>query len=195
MTFPRSLLDWRGQVGSDGVSRLHKRSATYEGIAEDEGFENPILNTPLGLSAAISGCIVSAAASVYFERIVKDATTPVSLWTRNVQLSFYSLFPALFIGVVFVDGEEIGQHGFFSGYNWIVWVTVAFQALGGILISLCVTYADNIAKSFAICISILISLCVSIWFFDFLLTRNVSLPPSSWHSFRFDIDYYHALVR
>ena len=175
MTFPRSLLHWRSNAGSAPGSPWQKRSATYEGIAEDEGFVKPISNTPLGLSAAISGCVVSAAASVYFELIVKDATTPVSLWIRNVQLSFYSLFPALFIGVIFVDGEEIAQHGFFSGYNWIVWVTVAFQALGGILISLCVTYADNIAKSFAICISILISLCVSIWFFDFVLTRNVSL--------------------
>lgn len=176
INFPRALMGWRDNAGP---RILHKRSATYEGIAEDEGLEHPILNTPLGLTAAISGCVVSAAASVYFERIVKDSTTPVSLWVRNVQLSFYSLFPALFIGVIFVDGELIAQNGFFSGYNWIVWVTVAFQALGGILISLCVTYADNIAKSFAICISILISLCISVWFFEFEVTRNVSMSPSS----------------
>lgn len=174
INFPRALTRWRDNAGP---VFLHKRSATYEGIAEDEGLEHPILNTPLGLTAAISGCVVSAAASVYFERIVKDSTTPVSLWVRNVQLSFYSLFPALFIGVIFVDGEHVARNGFFSGYNWIVWVTVAFQALGGILISLCVTYADNIAKSFAICISILISLCISVWFFDFEVTRNVSMPP------------------
>lgn len=178
MTFPRSLLHWRSNPGHSSSSPFQKRSATYEGIAEDEGLVKQISNTPLGLTAAISGCVVSAAASVYFERIVKDATTPVSLWTRNVQLSFYSLFPALFIGVVFVDGEEVAQYGFLSGYNWVVWVTVAFQALGGILISLCVTYADNIAKSFAICISILISLCVSIWFFDFILTRNFLIGTS-----------------
>ena len=122
----------------DGAADLLKRSATYEGIEEDDLMEHPILNTPLGLTAAVSGCIVSAAASVYFERIVKDSTIPVSLWIRNVQLSFYSLFPALFIGVVFVDGEQIAQNGFFIGYNWVVWTTVVFQALGGILISLCV---------------------------------------------------------
>lgn len=179
--FPRSLTRWRSNVGSAATGQLHRRSATYEGIAEDEVMEHPIPNTPLGLSAAISGCVVSAAASVYFERIVKDATTPVSLWVRNVQLSFYSLFPALFIGVIFVDGEQVARNGFFSGYNWIVWVTVAFQALGGILISLCVTYADNIAKSFAICISILISLCISVWFFDFEVAPNVSAIPRDCH--------------
>ena len=177
LNFPRSLVTWRSNAGSAAAGSVHKRSATYEGIAEDEGLEHPIPNTPLGLFAAISGCVVSAAASVYFERIVKDATAPVSLWVRNVQLSFYSLFPALFIGVIFVDGEQIAHNGFFSGYNWVVWVTVAFQALGGILISLCVTYADNIAKSFAICISILISLCISVWFFDFQVTPNVSTFP------------------
>lgn len=117
MNFPRALAKWRGNAGP---GLLHKRSATYEGIAEDEGLEHPILNTPLGLTSALSGCVVSAAASVYFERIVKDSTTPVSLWVRNVQLSFYSLFPAFFIGVIFVDGEQVAQNGFFSGYNWIV---------------------------------------------------------------------------
>ena len=177
LNFSRSLVDWRNIAGSAAAGSVHKRSATYEGIAEDEGLEHPTRNTALGLSAAISGCVVSAAASVYFEQIVKDATTPVSLWVRNVQLSFYSLFPALFIGVIFVDGEQIAHNGFFSGYNWVVWVTVAFQALGGILISLCVTYADNVAKCFAICISILISLCISVWFFDFQVTRNVSTCP------------------
>lgn len=176
MNFPRALGRWRKNADPGAPGIILKRSATYEGIAQDEGWEHPILNTPLGLSAAICGCIVSAAASVYFERIIKDSTVPVSLWVRNVQLSFYSLFPALFIGVVFVDGELVAQQGFFSGYNWFVWVTVAFQALGGILISLCVTYADNIAKSFAICISILISLCISILFFNFEVTPNVSTP-------------------
>ena len=132
----RSWTSWR-RIG-DGAANLLKRSATYEGIEEDDLLEHPILNTPLGLTAAVSGCIVSAAASVYFERIVKDSTVPVSLWIRNVQLSFYSLFPALFIGVIFIDGEQIAQNGFFIGYNWVVWTTVVFQAFGGILISLCV---------------------------------------------------------
>ena len=126
------------------------------GIQEDEGLINPQMNAILGLVAAISGCTVSAGASVYFEKILKDSNTPASLWIRNVQLAFYSLFPALFIGVMFVDGEEIAHHGFFVGYNWFVWVSIAFQALGGILVSLCVKYADNIAKSFAISISILV---------------------------------------
>ena len=175
---PRSLTNWR-RIGSPVSAPLHKRSATYEGIQEDEGLISPQMNALLGLTAAISGCIVSAGASVYFEKILKDSNTPASLWIRNVQLAFYSLFPALFIGVMFVDGEEIAHHGFFVGYNWFVWVTVTFQSLGGILVSLCVKYADNIAKSFAMSISILISLCASVWFFKFAINANVSFHKSS----------------
>ena len=174
---PRSLSHLR-HVGGAAAAPLysrHKRSATYEGIQEDESIANPQMNAILGVAAALLGSTVSAGASVYFEKILKDSNVQASLWIRNVQLAFYSLFPALFIGVMFVDGEEISQHGFFVGYNWFVWITIGVQSLGGILVSLCVKYADNIAKSFAMSISILISLCASVWFFDFVVTANVGL--------------------
>ena len=171
--FLRSRDIWRNLAGS--TAALYKRSATYEGIYDDDMLAHPQLNIPLGLAAAVLGCTVSAAASVYFEKILKDSTVPTSLWIRNVQLAFYSLFPALFIGVIFVDGEQIAQHGFFIGYNWVVWTTIIFQTTLGIVVSLCVTYANNIAKNFAISISILISLCASVWFFDFAVSSNVRL--------------------
>lgn len=167
--FPRSL----ERLGISRSMPLYKRSATYEGIQDDHVLVHPQMNAPLGFATAVLGCTVSAAASVYFEKILKDSTIPTSLWIRNVQLAFYSLFPALFIGVIFVDGEQIAKHGFFIGYNWVVWTTIAFQTSLGIVVSLCVTYANSIAKNFAISISILISLCASVWFFDFVVTSNV----------------------
>ena len=145
---PRSLESWRHPAALAGHALL-KRSATYQGIAEDEGLTEPPMNPAIGFTTAIAGCTVSALASIYFERILKESITPASLWIRNVQLAFYSLFPSLFIGVMFIDGEEIAHNGFFVGYNWFVWVTIVFQALGGILVSLCIMYADNIAKTFA----------------------------------------------
>lgn len=172
--FPQSFDGWR-HIGVSAVHHMYKRSATYEGIAEDEGLANPQMNAALGFASAILGCIVSSLASVYFESILKDGNTQASLWIRNVQLAFYSLFPALFVGVMFVDGEHIARNGFFVGYNLVVWVTVACQSLGGILVSLCIKYADNITKSFAMSFSILISLCASVMFFEFEITRNVSL--------------------
>ena len=171
--FPRSLESWR-QPAILAAHPLVKRSATYQGIAEDEGFSEPQMNPALGFTTAIGGCTVSALASIYFEKILKESITPASLWIRNVQLAFYSLFPSLFIGVMFIDGEEIAQHGFFVGYNWFVWLTIAFQALGGVLVSLCIMYADNIAKTFAMSLSIIVGLCASVWLFDFSVHTNVS---------------------
>ena len=172
--FPRSIEDLR-QLSGAGSAPLYKRSATYEGIEEDFLAQQPPVNRLFGLIAALAACTVSALASVYFEKILKESTTSISIWVRNVQLSFYSLFPALFIGVIFVDGEEIAKSSFFVGYNEIVWIAIVCQALGGILVALCIHYADNIAKSFATSISILISLCASIWFFQFKLTTNVCI--------------------
>ena len=171
---PRSMESWR-HVKVLAGHQIYKRSATYEGIAEDEGLVGePQMNPALGFFAAVAGCTVSALASVYFEKILKDSINPASLWIRNVQLAFYSLFPSLFIGVMFIDGETIARHGFFVGYNWTVWLSITAQSLGGVLVSLCIMYADNIAKTFAMSLSILMGLCASVWLFNFPIHTNVN---------------------
>lgn len=170
--FPWALGGFRG-VGTPALAPLSKRSATYEGIQEDDVLEHPKVDSSTGIAAALMGCVVSSLASVYFEKILKDAVNPVSLWVRNVQLSFYSMFPALFIGIFYMDGEKVARDGFFAGYNWVVWTVLILQAIGGMVVSLAVKHSDNISKSFAMSISILISLCASIVFFDFKMTTTV----------------------
>jgi UDP-galactose transporter len=96
-----------------------------------------------------------------------------------VQLSFYSLFPALIFGVFLKDGEEIAKNGFFDGYNAVVWTAIVLQAGGGVLVAMCINYADNIAKNFATSISIVLSFLFSVWFFEFQVTLNVCLLISS----------------
>jgi UDP-galactose transporter len=137
-----------------------KRSATYEGIQEDLLLEHPRLNRSVGLLAVLAACTVSGLASVYFEKGLKDSNTSASLWVRNVQLSFYSLFLRCSSVLCFGWGDR--KAWLFEGYNWVVWTAVCFQAFGGI--ALCVNYADNIAKNFATSISIVLSLLASIWF-------------------------------
>ncbi|KAI9770419.1 MAG: hypothetical protein M1840_003305 [Geoglossum simile] len=143
------------KMGGDLVSHLTRRSATYEGIQEDQGLAHPQMNATVGFIAVLIACTISGLAGVYFEKVLKDSNAKASLWIRNVQLSFYSLFPAFFIGVVLKDGEQIAEKGFFMGYNYVVWTAIAFQALGGVVVALCVNYADNIAKNFATSISII----------------------------------------
>ncbi|KAK7753141.1 UDP-galactose transporter Gms1 [Diatrype stigma] len=169
--FPRSVHEL-GQVTTgmgEVANHLTRRSATYEGIEDDQNLV-PNMNYSIGLSAVLVAAVVSGLTGVYFEKVVKDPATSVSIWTRNIQLSFYSLFPALLVGIVYKDGEEIAQHGFFDGYNWVVWTLITLQACGGILASLCINYADNIAKNFATSISIIISFLFSVCFFDVKVT-------------------------
>lgn len=42
------------------------------------------------------------------------------------------------------DGATVAQDGFFVGYNALVWLTILLQALGGLVVSVCIAYADNL---------------------------------------------------
>lgn len=159
---------------SEGTSNLAKRSASYAGIEEDLGLANQALSYPIGVSAVLSAAVISGITGVYFEKVLKDSANSVSVWTRNVQLSFYSLFPSLILGCLVKDGEEIQKFGFLVGFNAVVWTAVLSQAFGGVLVAICISYADNIAKNFATSISILISFLFSVWFFEFKVTLNAS---------------------
>ncbi|KAL1925472.1 uncharacterized protein VTP21DRAFT_355 [Calcarisporiella thermophila] len=127
-------------------------------------------DSTMGLICVITACIISGLAGVYFEKVLKG--TSASLWIRNVQLSFFSLFPALFVGVLWTQGDKVMNDGFFYGYNPIVWAAILCQALGGIIVALVVKYADNILKGFATSISIIVSCIFSIIFLDFHLSLH-----------------------
>lgn len=171
--FPRSLEEWK--AAKLDRPNLHKRSATYEGIEEDMMTAFPRMNAVVGLLATLGACVASSLASVYFEKVLKDSAKSTSLWVRNVQLAVYSIFPALFIGVVFLDGEKIAANGFFGGYNWAVWSTVVTQAIGGIATSFCIGHAYRDAKNVATATSIFLTTLGSIWLFEFELTGNFIL--------------------
>jgi drug/metabolite transporter (DMT)-like permease len=173
---PRSVNPILQHLGlSQPSPHLRKRSATYEGIAEDEFLlDSPASDASLGLLAVIAVCVCSGWSGVYFERTIKDSTHATSLWIRSVQLSLYSLFPAFFIGIIFLDGEHVAKFGFFAGYNWVVVLSIAIQSFGGIVAAFCIYYADNISKNFAISISMILSSLASFVFFDFTASLNVS---------------------
>lgn len=166
------------ELGSHVSVRMGKRSGSYEGIHADRAAQMPHMDKRVGLIAVLVACALSGLAGVTFEKILKDSPSGKSttLWVRNCQLSFWSLFPALFLGVIWKDGEIIAKTGFFAGYNWVVWTAIGFQAAGGVIVALVINYADNIAKNFATSISILLSCIASVHFFDFKVTPSVSRP-------------------
>lgn len=171
----KSISQGTHHLPSSRITKHPRRSATYQGI--DEDLFEPEMSRTVGLIAVAVACTLSGLAGIYFEKVLKGSST--TLWVRNIQLSFYSLFPAFFIGVLARDGKAILEHGFFHGYNNVVWASIGCQAFGGIVVALCVNYADNIAKNFATSISILLSFVASIYFFDFKVTVNVCPLPKS----------------
>ncbi|SCZ92521.1 BZ3500_MvSof-1268-A1-R1_Chr5-2g07939 [Microbotryum saponariae] len=126
---------------------------------------------------------------------------PASLWVRNIQLS---LFSTLFgIAVVLVqaspahfafhgglsldfkgtldplehwyDPFSLAADGFFEGFNSVTWFVVALQTIGGLLIALAIKYADNVAKSFALSVSIVFTFLLSVLMFDFQVTPSTAI--------------------
>lgn len=157
-----------------GVALVQIPSRTKVSITDH--VHDASLNRQVGLIAVVCACVISGLAGVYFEKVLKGSKN--SLWSLNLQLSFFSVLPALVFGVGLKDGSAILEKGFFYGYNYAVWLAIIAQAAGGLIVAMCVAYADNIMKNFATSVSILISALVSIKLFDFVLTRNFVLGAS-----------------
>lgn len=187
--FPRSMHELGTAAGSvvevahhltrravaEVAEKFTKRSASYQGIQEDQGLLAKNMDYTIGLGAVLIATGLSGFTGVFFEKVLKESPTQSSVWTRNIQLSFYSLFPSLIVGVMYKDGADILKHGFFDGYTWVVWAAIILQSVGGILTSLCIQYADNIAKNYATSISIVVSFFISVLFFDLKVTLTFLL--------------------
>lgn len=172
LTVGVAVVQVEGLLGSDGwKDRL--TSLIQGDVSLSEG---PTSGAAKGLMAVMAASLISGLTCVYFEKLVKDSLASVSLWTRNVQLSFFSLFPALFIGVIAKDGAAVARDGFFAGYNSVVWATIALQAFGGLVVAVCIVYAGNVAKNFAASFSIVVSYTATAIIFRTPLTLPVSHP-------------------
>jgi len=132
-------------------------------------------NRLLGFGAALFACVLSGFAGIYFEKLLKSSD--ISVWMRNVQLSFLSLPFGLFTCLMY-DGRTIQNTGFFFGYDWFVWYLVSLQAGGGLIVAMVVKYADNILKGFATSLAIVISCVASVYLFDFHVTFQFVLGAS-----------------
>jgi len=131
----------------------------------------------VGVLAVLGACCTSGFGGVYFEMVLKRPTgagvaavKPPSVWAKNVQLSMFAAAIALATAYA-KDGAEIAQRGFFQGYSPLVVGVIALEAGGGLVVAVVIKYADNILKSFATAVSIITSTLVSMFFFDFKVSR------------------------
>lgn len=132
-------------------------------------------NLITGLVAVSIACLSSALAGVYFEMVIKKPTkegdtprAPVSVWMRNVQLAFFSVVIGVFQfhALKGDDAKKPWMHGFTI---W-VWILVALQAGGGLLVAAVIKYADNVLKGLATGVSVVTSTLLSMVFFKTPMT-------------------------
>ena len=58
------------------------------------------------------------------------------------------------------------EKGFFVGWNVLVCVVVALQALGGVIVATVAKYADNVSKGFSSAVSLICTCVISGFLFD-----------------------------
>ncbi|KJH53036.1 putative UDP-galactose translocator [Dictyocaulus viviparus] len=118
----------------------------------------------LGMTAVLATCITAGFAGVYFEMMLKGGgTTP--FWIRNLQLYTGGVVSS-FLGCLFSEGDIIAERGVFHGYDLRVCAIVGFLSVGGTYISLVMKYLDNIHKSFASAVSIILVVVISTFLFS-----------------------------
>ncbi|KAG5636281.1 hypothetical protein H0H81_008536 [Sphagnurus paluster] len=150
---------------------------TTVGSAHD--FHVHVMNPMKGFGAVTAACFTSGLAGVYFEMVLKNSRA--DLWVRNVQLSLFSLIPAL-LPVIYGQRPE-NSEGFlfdmFRNFGAWAWATVAIQVFGGLVTAIVIKYSDNILKGFATSLSIVLSFLASVFLFDFSITPSFIIGAST----------------
>ena len=144
LTLGVTLAEWPTGSRQDDLDMIHSVKRTHF----------------FGIVCVLLSCITSGLAGVYFEKILKRTTT--SIWYRNVQLAFFSSLLSL-LAVFWKDFEAVRLNGLFQGYNLTVWLVIALQGLGGLIVAAVLKYADNILKCFANAVALVISYLIGIF--------------------------------
>lgn len=144
----------------------------HEPTLPDSSFSSPshAMHPLKGFLAVTAACFTSGLAGVYFEMVLKGSK--VDVWIRNVQLSLFSLLPAL-VPIIFSDSPATSEGWFwdlFRNFGIWAWATVAAQVFGGLITAVVIKYSDNIMKGFATSLSIIISFLASVVLFNFVIT-------------------------
>ncbi|GJE87037.1 nucleotide-sugar transporter-like protein [Phanerochaete sordida] len=161
-----------------GIVQIQSTSSSHptprEGIPVGSAQDYIHIMSPLkGFGAVTAACFTSGLAGVYFEMVLKGSKA--DLWVRNVQLSLFSLIPAI-LPLFWESPYPQSPAGFLSGllrnFGGWAWATVAIQVLGGLITALVIKYSDNILKGFATSLSIVLSFLASVALFGFRITPS-----------------------
>lgn len=115
-----------------GVGVVQLQSTAAAGGGGNKSHSDHDMDKFKGLLAVGAACMTSGLAGVYFEMVLKGSKA--DLWCRNVQLSFFSLLPALF--AVFAPGMSLTGSGggapvereaIFANFGGWAWSVVLIQ--------------------------------------------------------------------
>ncbi|KAH7889379.1 nucleotide-sugar transporter [Phlebopus sp. FC_14] len=151
-----------------GIVQIQTGASDTTNAATSLLFRGTSMNALKGFLAVVAACFTSGLAGVYFEMVLKNSQS--DLWIRNVQLSAFSLLPAL-VPIVLSRPSDTGFiSALFENFGAWAWATVAIQVLGGLVTAMVIKYSDNILKGFATSLSIVISFLASVALFNFQIT-------------------------
>ncbi|KAH9005041.1 nucleotide-sugar transporter-domain-containing protein [Lactarius hatsudake] len=168
------------QIQTSTSAHAPPKPSTLVGSAHESAPRYMHIMSPLkGLGAVTAACFTSGLAGVYFEMVLKNSKA--DLWVRNVQLSLFSLAPAL---VPVLYGPPVpNSHGFFAdllkNFGGWAWATVLIQVFGGLVTAVVIKYSDNILKGFATSLSIILSFLASMILFNFRITPSFLIGSST----------------
>ena len=150
------------------------------------------MDTIIGISACIVMVVISGAANVYLEKILKRDEMKLTIWERNVQLAFYSWVVVTILCVyqysaLYIDSDSMSNNNTstnntninmneipvpFQGWSHFTIIIVILQAAGGILVAATLKYSDAIVKNFAVSGSIILSTIIG---YFWMYIYNISI--------------------
>ena len=126
-----------------------------------------------GLLATFIMVMLSGIAGVLTERILKNQGSGMknmSIWERNLQLSFWGMIFGLLACTVNGNAPKIQEAGFFGGWSPATIAILLLQSGGGLITAVVVKHTNTIIKGFAVGLSVVITSLVSVWLFEINLT-------------------------
>jgi UDP-galactose transporter len=143
-------------IADPGSEVVASGSDKSEGSAENADGQVSTMQTVLGFSAILAMNAISGFASIYFESMLKVGEKKITIWERNFQLAFCSIW--LLVGVLMYEiSTGVQELVFFQGWTVNTVLIALIQAGGGLLVAACLKYADSILKTLATSGSIVLS--------------------------------------
>ena len=155
-----------GAAATPSTAAIRSDGATAAAAASDGN------SALVGVAAVLASSLLSGFANIYFEKVLKQAECdfddscdvdgarrePMSLWLRNVQLGLFSIPQAALLLLASRSSRAvIAEHGVLAGFTPQVWAVTGLTAVGGLLIAGVVKYADNVLKTYATAVAIVIT--------------------------------------